>query len=367
MISENLACSWPDAGHRMGRVDAADGVRPTAQLLCDQPDDRRRRRRIEERRGLPRPVVAEREGGHEERAARAETGEERLDHRFRPSLDPAERAQRAVHEEQVAPAHAELVDVVRDSLLRDDRRGLSSPVPRVGRRFHGHDILYRMGDAIHVLAVSVHPDDETLGCGGSLLAHRDRGDALDWLILTSPDERRHRPDVVAEKTSQVEAVAQAYGMRTTTQLPFAAGRLDLVSFSDLMREVGAVIQRVRPALVYVVSPGDVHTDHGVGFGATMSVLKPFHMRALGVRRVESFETLSSTEAAATPSFVPNVFRDVSATIGEKLRVMSLYATEAQPEPLPRSPSAIRALGRLRGATIGVEHAEAFSLVRELAS
>jgi len=218
---------------------------------------------------------------------------------------------------------------------------------------------------MNVLAVSAHPDDETLGCGGSLLAHRDSGDVVDWLILTRPDEERHSREVIAHKDRQVDAVAGVYGMRTTTQLEFAAGRLDTVALNDIMNEIMATLQRARPELVYVVSPGDAHTDHGVAFRATMSVLKPFHMRSLGVNRVQAYETLSSTEAAATPSFVPNVYRDITFSLEEKLHVMSLYTTEAQPEPLPRSPSALRALARFRGATVGTEYAEAFSLIREL--
>jgi hypothetical protein len=45
--------------------------------------------------------------------------------------------------------------------------------------------------------------------------------------------------------------------------------------------------------------------------------------------------------------------------------MGIYQTELQPEPLPRSPSAIRALARYRGATVGVEYVEAFMLIREV--
>jgi LmbE family N-acetylglucosaminyl deacetylase len=218
---------------------------------------------------------------------------------------------------------------------------------------------------MNVLAVSAHPDDETLGCGGSLLAHRDSGDVVDWLILTRPDEERHSREVISHKARQVDAVADAYGMRQTTQLDFAAGRLDTVALNDIMNEIKAALQRAQPEVVYVVSPGDAHTDHSVAFRATMSVLKPFHMRSLGVNRVQAYETLSSTEAAATPSFVPNVYRDITFSLEEKLHVMSLYTTEAQPEPLPRSPSALRALARFRGATVGTEYAEAFSLIREL--
>ena len=92
------------------------------------------------------------------------------------------------------------------------------------------------------------------------------------------------------------------------------------------------------------------------------------MRELGVRAILSYETLSSTEAAPPqPSrlFAPTVYRDVTSHLEAKLEIMHLYVSEAQPDPLPRGPSAIRALARYRGATIGVEYAEAFMLIREI--
>jgi LmbE family N-acetylglucosaminyl deacetylase len=100
----------------------------------------------------------------------------------------------------------------------------------------------------------------------------------------------------------------------------------------------------------------------------MSVLKPFYMQRRGVRRVLGYETLSSTDAAPPRSdraFVPNVFSDITPYIDRKLEVMALYATEVQPEPMPRSASAIRALARFRGSTISAEYAEAFTLIREV--
>ena len=100
----------------------------------------------------------------------------------------------------------------------------------------------------------------------------------------------------------------------------------------------------------------------------MSVLKPFYMKRRGVRRVLSYETLSSTDAApagAGRMFLPNVFSDISEHVDEKVAIMGMYETEIHAEPMPRSPSAIRALARFRGSTISTEYAEAFALVREL--
>jgi LmbE family N-acetylglucosaminyl deacetylase len=220
---------------------------------------------------------------------------------------------------------------------------------------------------VNVLAVAAHADDETLGCGGSLLRHRASGDHVHWLVVSEAGPGGRWPaEALTQKESALQLVAEAYGVREPTRLRHAAGRLDQVAVGELMEGIAATIARVRPELVYVVAPGDAHTDHQETFRAASAVLKPFHLKRLGVRQLLVYETLSSTEAAPLPSFSPNVFVDVSEWLERKLEVMAMYGTETQPEPLPRSPSAIRALARFRGATIGVEYAEAFMLIRAIA-
>ena len=222
---------------------------------------------------------------------------------------------------------------------------------------------------MNVLAIAPHPDDETLGCGGTLLKHRANGDDVSWLIVTRAEEPRWSSAVVASKAEEIEAVARGLGIIAHRQLPFPAAALDTVPLVDIMEGIKGFVQEVRPDFVYLVHGGDVHTDHRVVYDATMSVIKPFHMKALGVSRVLCFETPSSTDAAAPPGsapFVPNVFIDVSDFFEAKMELLQLYASEAQPDPMSRGPGAVRAWGRARGATIGVEYAESFMLVRELA-
>jgi len=219
-----------------------------------------------------------------------------------------------------------------------------------------------------ILVVAAHPDDETLGCGGTLLRHRAAGDRLYWARATEAHEPQWPAEVVRRKAAEVERVTQAYGLEERFDLGFPAAWLDTVPKAELMEEIGGVVEQVRPTTLYLVHGGDVHTDHREVFAAAMSVLKPVHMGRLGVRRVLCFETLSSTDAAppaAATAFLPTVLCDITPHIDRKLEIMELYETEAQPDPSPRGPSAIRALARLRGAAAGVEYAEAFQLVREL--
>jgi N-acetylglucosamine malate deacetylase 1 len=221
---------------------------------------------------------------------------------------------------------------------------------------------------MNVLVICAHPDDETIGCGGSLLRHAARGDEIYWQILTKAHEPMWSAECIRIKEREVEDVAAAYGTREIVWSSFPSTKLDVAGLNDVIVAVRDVVARVRPSVVYVVHHGDVHSDHAAVFRATTIVLKPFHMCRFGVRRILAFECLSSTDAAppsAAGAFVPNVFHDISPYVDRKLAIMALYRSEAQPNPMPRGASALRALARVRGATIGVEYAEAFSIVREI--
>jgi LmbE family N-acetylglucosaminyl deacetylase len=222
---------------------------------------------------------------------------------------------------------------------------------------------------MNILVISAHPDDETLGCGGTLLRHVAQGASLYWLILTRGSEPTYSSDYLQCAREEVENVAKAYGIKQTFWPGLPSTGLDALPLNDVIAAVRRTVEEVRPDVVYTVHQGDVHTDHQVVFTATAIVLKPFYMRSLGVKRFLSFETLSSTDAApASPSsmFAPNVYCDITPYIDRKLEIMRLFAQQVQAEPMPRSDSAIRALARVRGASISVPYAEAFMLIREVA-
>lgn len=221
---------------------------------------------------------------------------------------------------------------------------------------------------MRVLVLSAHPDDETLGMGGTMLAHGAAGDSVHWLVATRAHEPIWSAETIARKADEVERVAAAYGVATLDRLDFPTAQLDTVALADLVAGVRQAVDRDRPHTVYVTHPGDVHTDHARLFDATVAALRAFRAGREGVRRILCYETLSSTDAAPpqrSPRFTPNVYRDVTPYLERKLEIMAHYASEEQADPLPRGASAIRALGRYRGATVGVDYAEAFELVREV--
>jgi len=219
-----------------------------------------------------------------------------------------------------------------------------------------------------VLVIAPHPDDETLGCGGTLLKHVGQGDDVYWVVVTHAWEPKYSSETVRRQVKQVEAVAAAYPFSQTVNLEFKTTRLDEAPMNGPIDRLREVLQKVRPEVVYVPSPFDAHSDHRIVFDAAMAVMRPFYMKSLGIRRILACEIPFETDAGAPvfqAGFVPQVFSDISGTMERKLAIMKLFDSEIQPEPLPRSLSAIRALARHRGATAGLEYAEAFMLVREI--
>jgi LmbE family N-acetylglucosaminyl deacetylase len=173
--------------------------------------------------------------------------------------------------------------------------------------------------------------------------------------------------VIERKADEVARVAQAYGAKFF-KLGFPNAKLDTIGTNDLMKPIEGLIEDIRPEVVYLLHDGDVHTDHHALSIAVMSVLKPFYMARRGIRRILGYETLSSTDAAPQRGervFLPNVYSDITPFFERKLDIMRLYESEIHAEPMPRSPSAIRALARFRGSTISAEYAEAFTLIREV--
>jgi LmbE family N-acetylglucosaminyl deacetylase len=219
-----------------------------------------------------------------------------------------------------------------------------------------------------VLHISPHPDDETIGCGGALLSHIHAGDAVHWLIVTElTPESGHAPQAIQRREDEITAVACAYRFAGTHRLGYADSRLDVLPLAQLVDHIGAVVREVEASVIYVPHPGDVHSDHRVVFDAAIPCTKWFRFPT--VRRVFAYETLSETSFGLDPnrrSFRPNVYKDVSVHLEQKLAILRLYAqSELAEHPFPRSEAAVRALALIRGSDAGYPAAEAFMLLRDI--
>ncbi|MCF6173214.1 MAG: PIG-L family deacetylase [Campylobacteraceae bacterium] len=218
-----------------------------------------------------------------------------------------------------------------------------------------------------VLALAVHPDDETLGCGGTLLKHRANGDEIHWLIATEVKASEgFTKEIVEKRNSEIEKVASSYSFNSVNCLGLSTMRVDEYSISELVSKISEVFKKVQPNIVYLPFKSDVHSDHRKIFEAAYSCTKIFRYHY--IKKIYMMETLSETEFAPSlkeDSFVPNVFVDISEFFEKKLEIMRIYESELGDHPFPRSLKNLKALATLRGATAGCEYAESFMLLKEI--
>jgi LmbE family N-acetylglucosaminyl deacetylase len=217
-----------------------------------------------------------------------------------------------------------------------------------------------------ILVISTHPDDETLGMGGTLLKKRDGGDVLYWMIVTSAQGPFWDEKMIHLKEAEIEAVARAYRFQKTFRLGYPAASLNGNHRNDLITSMRNVMDEVKPEAVFLMFGRDIHTDHQLAFECAMVVTKPF--RCPELKRIFCYETLSSTEMAPPlpgNSFVPNAYCDIRNYLEEKIRILGLYQSEAQQFPMPRCSESVRALARFRGGSVGVPYAESFMVLREM--
>lgn len=217
-----------------------------------------------------------------------------------------------------------------------------------------------------VLIFAPHADDEIIGAGGTLLRHVARGDEVHICVVTAPDTELFEPGLRERIRGEAAASHAILGVAGTRFLDLPAVRLDTTPRHLLNQAIGSVVESLRPGIVYLPHPGDMHFDHGETFNAAMVAVRP--LGGACPHTVLAYETLSETEwrePSSAHAFLPSVFVDVTPFMEAKERAFEAYASQVRPFPHPRSTRAIRALSEVRGSTIGVAHAEAFALVRHV--
>jgi N-acetylglucosamine malate deacetylase 1 len=214
-----------------------------------------------------------------------------------------------------------------------------------------------------VLIVAVHPDDETLGCGGTLLKHKEEGDEINWLICTTIDKDN---SYYEKREEEIKKVNQLYGFHSINNIRLKTMQVDEYSMSELIGKISKVINEIKPNILYLPFKGDVHSDHRKIFEASYSCTKSF--RYPFIKKIYMIETLSETEFAPSTkedSFIPNVFVDISKFMDKKIEIMKVFESEIAEHPFPRSERNLKALGSIRGATCRCEYAESFVLLKEI--
>lgn len=215
-----------------------------------------------------------------------------------------------------------------------------------------------------VLVIAPHPDDEVLGCGGTIKKQISRNNNVYVLIMSRGKEEIYPDEMIRNVRKEALAAHSILGVSETRFLDFPAPELDLRSISELGSAISDVINELQPDTVYLPHRGDVHHDHKAVFDAGLVAARP--IKGCSVKRIYSYETLSETEWANPVSgdaFMPTSFVNISDVFESKLAAMRCFKSQLKDFPYSRSLKSIEALANYRGSTVGFTHAEAFMTIR----
>lgn len=216
-----------------------------------------------------------------------------------------------------------------------------------------------------ILVVSPHPDDETLGCGGTILKFKNIGYAIYWLIVTEMKNDFGYSDVVITKREQeIIKVTEAYNFDRVIKFGIPTSNVDIYPKKDLVSKFSTAINELKPNIILTPFINDIHSDHQIISAAVLSCAKWF--RYPFIESILYYETISETDFnidSQKKTFSPNVYVDITEQIERKIDIMKIYESEIQNFPFPRSEKAVLSLASIRGAQCGVESAECFELLK----
>ncbi len=222
-----------------------------------------------------------------------------------------------------------------------------------------------------VCVIAAHPDDEVLGCGATIARHVSAGDKVHIIFLADGVSSRRGENTAAEVKERLAAAnkaAKILGAEPPKSEELPDNRLDTVPLLDVVQRIESHLNDIRPSIVYTHHRGDLNIDHRIVYTATMTACRPAPGNT--VRCIYAFETPSRTEwLGPNPetTFLPQRFVAIADFMELKRQALEAYATEIRDFPHARSLDAIVALATWRGASVGLDAAEAFEIVRQIDS
>ena len=219
-----------------------------------------------------------------------------------------------------------------------------------------------------ILVVAAHPDDEVLGCGGTVARLARQGSEVYTLILGEGITSRDDTADITKKKAQVldlqkkaELSNKALGVREVFFSQFDDNKFDTIALLEIVKTIEQIKSRLKPTAIFTHFENDLNIDHKITYHAVLTATRP--VVGESVKEIYAFEVLSSTEWGWPLSFSPDTFFDISDTMDLKLNALKHYDCEMRDFPHPRSFEAVKLNSKTWGMKVGLEYAEAFKCVR----
>lgn len=207
-----------------------------------------------------------------------------------------------------------------------------------------------------VLVIAPHPDDEVLGCGGTIKKHTNKGDEVYLCVAT----RAYGPDwsqeFINNRKKEISCANKILGIKETIFLDLPTVKLDTLGQKKINDLIKQCLNKIKPEILYIPSDKDNNKDHCLISKACLIASRPEFDSS--IKKVLSYSYES-------PLFLPNLYIDISDTLDDKLKAMSCYKSELKDYPHSRSLEAIKISAQKRGIESGLKTAEAFIIIRQV--
>lgn len=199
---------------------------------------------------------------------------------------------------------------------------------------------------MNILAISPHPDDLEIGCGGTLLKYARDGAKITVLIL-SDGGLGGEP---SQRCMEQEEAAGILGVREVIWGGFQDA--DLPGDREVIDRIEEVMREVKPRFLFAPFGEDTHQDH-----------RKIARAALSAARYTS--NVLFYEGPTSVDFQPTVFVDIEEVFDRKLAALAAHSSQVERTNIEGLPidTIARSMAHYRGTQARVRQAEGFSPVR----
>lgn len=214
-----------------------------------------------------------------------------------------------------------------------------------------------------VIVLSAHPDDETIGCGGTISLLKQKNFDVRVVFFTNGISSRTKDkNKIKNRLKCIDEVEKILKFKILHHFNFNDNEMDQISTLTVAKSIEKIISDFKPSIVFTHWKNDINVDHRKVYDATIVATRPYPSQV--VKNIYSYEVLSSSNWNFSSSFNPNFFIDISSVYKKKIDALKKYKTEILKNPHTRSLSNISCQNSLRGNQIGVKYAEAFEVIRQ---
>lgn len=217
-----------------------------------------------------------------------------------------------------------------------------------------------------IAAVVAHADDETIGAAGTLALHARKGDEVHIIVLADGVSSRGSQDELEVRNQAAQKAAEIIDAQRIYYAKLPDNKMDSLPLLEIVQTLETILETIQPDIIYTHHYGDLNIDHRLTHEAVLTACRA--MPGAKTQAIYGFEVLSSTEWSspiAQNAFLPVHFVDISTTFAIKMQALECYDMEMRDFPHSRSYQAVEAKATLRGAQVGLEKAEAFTVIRQI--